>query len=100
MKFTKVLKALLVTQLVMYILFMLILYLTNNADSYSGLLALYPGAIFIILGLVNIILVVIYLVKLARKRLILDRQIPALVVLLIVLTLLYTTIGNLIAPYR
>ena len=83
------LKALLITQILMFGWAMQILY---SADGLDGLVALVPLGIFVLLGLIDIVLFVIYLVKLSYKKLSLDILVLILVAINILLVIFFKSI--------
>jgi hypothetical protein len=91
MNLTKTLKISLIFQIAMYILALVILYSSSHdgIDSYSGAFALVPLNVFSFLCLVNLILYVIYRVKVSDKKITKDKHITVLVVIVLLAILLY-----------
>jgi hypothetical protein len=100
MKLIKSLKFLLVAQLVMYGLFMAILYATKNSGNFSGLLAIYPEMAFGVLSIVNLVLILIYVMQVARNKVRFDRFIPITVLVIIVLAVFFVPIANFLDSYN
>lgn len=91
MKLRLSLRILLGIQSLMYALAILIMYVSSHddVDDFFGLNALIPLGIFGLLGLINLVLFVAYLIRLARKKVPVDKIMLSLVFLNILFVLVY-----------
>ena len=86
MAIAKALKVLLIAQLVMMLVALWILFTSNlpGAADLSGLAVLFPLGIFAVLGLVNIVLLIVYIIQLRIRHQQFDRTVGILIVLVII----------------
>lgn len=97
MKLIKTLKILLGIQLLVYVWALQIFYSSSHdgVDSFAGIEAIPLLGFFGLLGIVNLILIIVYFVKLANKKLPLDMTVIIFALINIVLFLTY----NLLAAW-
>lgn len=90
MKLIKALRVMLTIQLSAAVLAMLITFITSHDGSHNfyGLLALLPMGVFVLLGVINLILLAVYFVKLANKALPADKRVFTLAIINLSLVLL------------
>lgn len=96
MKLTRTLQILLGLQLVMYMLAVQIAYSASHDDMHdmSGLGVLFPLAIFLLLGVINSVIFIAYIVRYVIKGFSFDIAVAILVFINIVAVALYNTIFN------
>lgn len=66
----------------------------DGVDSFAGLGALLPLGIFCLLGLIDLILIIVYVVKLSSKKLSLDMLVFILAFINIVLVISYNSLAD------
>lgn len=96
MKLIKALKIILTAQVLMYLWGIQIIYSTahDSVDNMYGMAALGPLSVFVLLGVVNIILLVIYFVRLGTKKNVLNKTVIILMAINVLFTLFYSQISD------
>ena len=88
----KILKASMIVQLLMYGWAMQINYSHANDNSLDGLIAIIPMMIFVALGLIDLLLIIVYVIEIIQKKAKLDPIVLLLVSVIVLLVLFYNRI--------